>query len=129
VTVPSAPLGYYWGDDSYGVSRAPDDLAARLAGDGEPLYRVRLTGNSTTADEIGEKVATSTMFGGGTLVVVAEPAPLVATKPLAARLAATLAAIAPGNGLAFLGTATTLALTVVMVLNLSLTIRARKVKP
>lgn len=102
MTVPSAPLGYYWGDDSYGVSRAPDDLAARLAGDGEPLYRVRLTGNSTTADEIGEKVATSTMFGGGTLVVVAEPAPLVATKPLAARLAATLAAIAPGNGLAFL---------------------------
>jgi DNA polymerase III delta subunit len=102
MTVPTAPLGYYWGDDSYGVSRGPDALAVRLAGDGEPLYRVRLTGSSTTASEIGEKVATSTMFGGGTLVVVAEPAPLVSTKPLAARLAETLAAIAPGNGLAFL---------------------------
>jgi DNA polymerase III delta subunit len=102
VTAPTAPLGYYWGDDSYSVSRGPDALAARLAGDGEPLYRVRLTGNDTTAEEISEKVATSTMFGGGTLVMVAEPAPLVATKPLAARMAETIAAIAPGNGLAFL---------------------------
>jgi DNA polymerase III delta subunit len=102
VTAPTAPLGYYWGDDSYSVSRGPDALAARLAGDGEPLYRVRLTGSSTTAEEITEKVATSTMFGGGTLVVVAEPGPLVSTKPLAARLTETLGAIAPGNGLAFL---------------------------
>jgi DNA polymerase III delta subunit len=102
VTAPTAPLGYYWGDDSYSVSRGPDALAARLAGDGLPLYVVRLAGNSTTAEEISEKVATSTMFGGGTLVVVAEPGPLVSTKPLAARLMDTLAAIAPGNGLAFL---------------------------
>ena len=102
MTAPTAPLGYYWGDDSYSVSRGPDALAARLAGDGLPLYVVRLAGNSTTAEEISEKVATSTMFGGGTLVVVAEPGPLVSTKPLAARLMDTLAAIAPGNGLAFL---------------------------
>lgn len=102
MTAPTAPLGYYWGDDSYSVSRGPDALAARLAGDGPPLYLIRLTGNSTTAEEIAEKVATSTMFGGGTLVVVAEPAPLVSTKPLAARLTETLGAIAPGNGLAFL---------------------------
>jgi DNA polymerase-3 subunit delta len=47
-------------------------------------------------------VATATLFGGGTLVVVTDPAPLVATKPLAARLAETLTAVAPGNGLAFL---------------------------
>ena len=44
------------------------------------------------------------MFGGGTLVIVAEPAPLVSTKPLAARLHETLAMVAPGNGLAFLDT-------------------------
>jgi hypothetical protein len=49
-------------------------------------------------------VATATLFGGGTLVVVSEPAPLVATKPLAARLTETLSAVAPGNGLAFLDT-------------------------
>ena len=99
---PSAPLGYYWGDDSYSVARGPDALAARLAGDGMALDRVRLSGNSTSADEIAERVATATMFGGGTLVIVAEPAPLVSTKPLAARLAAVLDTVADGNGLAFL---------------------------
>ena len=103
----TAPLGYYWGDDSYGVNHAPDSLNARLAGDGPPLDRLRLSGSgpaATSAAEIGEKVATATLFGGGTLVVVTDPAPLVATKPLAARLAETLAAVAPGNGLAFLDT-------------------------
>jgi DNA polymerase III delta subunit len=44
------------------------------------------------------------MFGGGTLVIVSEPGPLVSTKPLAARLAQALEAVADGNGLAFLDT-------------------------
>ncbi|MGD0861889.1 MAG: DNA polymerase III subunit delta [Candidatus Limnocylindrales bacterium] len=101
---PSAPLGYYWGDDSYGVERGPNALAARLAGDGPALGRVRLSGGSTSADEIAERVATATMFGGGTLVIVSDPAPLVSTKPLAAALADVLGAVAEGNGLAFLDT-------------------------
>ena len=101
---PTAPHGYNWGDDSYAVNHAPDGLAARLAGDGPPLDRLRLNGTATSAAEIAEKVATATLFGGGTLVVVAEPAPLVATKPLAALLVETLGAVAPGNGLAFLDT-------------------------
>lgn len=99
---PTAPLGYYWGDDSYSVGHGPDGLAARLAGDGPPLERMRLGGADTTADEIIERVATSTLFGGGTLVVVVDPAPLLATRPLATRLVETLGAVAPGNGLAFL---------------------------
>jgi DNA polymerase III delta subunit len=99
---PTAPLGYYWGDDSYGVNHAPDVLAARLADGGQLLERLRLTGATTTAAEIAEKVATGTLFGGGTLVVVSEPAPLVASKPLAAALAQALEAVATGNGLAFL---------------------------
>jgi DNA polymerase-3 subunit delta len=101
---PTAPLAYFWGDDSYGVNHAPDAMAARLAGDGTPLDRLRMSGSSTSAAEIAEKVATATMFGGGTLVVVSEPAPLVATKPLAAALTEALGAVAPGNGLAFLDT-------------------------
>jgi DNA polymerase III delta subunit len=101
---PTAPLGFYWGDDAYGVARGPDALATRLAGDGPPLDRVRLGGATTTADEIAEKVATATLFGGGTLVVIAEPAPLIATKALAARMVETLATVAAGNGLAFLDT-------------------------
>src|SRR5664280_484539 len=103
-TGPTAPLRYYWLDDSYSVGHGPDALAARLAGDGPPLERMRLTGATTSADEIAERVATATLFGGGTLVVVAEPAPLIATKPLAARLVETLGAVATGNGLAFLDT-------------------------
>jgi len=97
-----APLGYYWGDDAYGVNHAPDGLAARLAGEGPPLDRLRLTGSSTSAAEIAEKVATATLFGGGTLVVVSDPAPLVTTKALAAALVEALSSVAPGNCLAFL---------------------------
>jgi DNA polymerase III delta subunit len=105
MSAPSAPLGYYWGDDAYSVARGPDALATRLAGDGgAPLDRVRLSGADTTADEIAQRVATATMFGGGTLVIVAEPAPLVSTKPLAVRLHEALTAVADGNGLAFLDT-------------------------
>jgi DNA polymerase III delta subunit len=100
---PTAPLAYYWGEDSYGVNHAPDLLAARLAGDGEPLDRVRMSGSdpSVNPSTIAERVATATLFGGGTLVVVVDPAPLVATKPLAARMQEVLASVAPGNGLAF----------------------------
>jgi DNA polymerase III delta subunit len=101
---PTAPLGYYWGDDSYGINHAPNSLAARLAGDGPPLERLRLTGDSTSAADISEKVATGTLFGGGTLVVVSEPAKLVDSKPKAVLLAQAIAAVAPGNGLAFLDT-------------------------
>ncbi len=49
-------------------------------------------------------MATATLFGGGALVVIAEPGPLVATKPLQARTVELLGAVAPGNGLAFLDT-------------------------
>jgi DNA polymerase III delta subunit len=101
---PSAPIGYYWGDDSYSVSHGPDALAARVAGDGPPLERMRLSGASTNADEIMERVATATLFGGGTLVVVAEPAPLVASKALVAKMARVLESVATGNALAFLDT-------------------------
>jgi DNA polymerase III delta subunit len=101
---PTAPIGYYWGDDAYGVNHAPDGLAVRLAEGGQPLERLRLTGATSSAAEIAEKVATATLFGGGTLVVVSEPAPLVASKPLAAALAQAIEAVASGNGLAFLDT-------------------------
>jgi DNA polymerase III delta subunit len=104
MTGPAAPLGYYWGDDAYGVSHGPDALGTRLAAGGQPLERVRLAGSATSHADIAEKVATATLFGGGALVIVSEPGPLVATKPLAAKMAETLNAVAPGNGLAFLDT-------------------------
>ena len=97
-----APLGYYWGEDSYGISHGPDALGVRVAAGGPPLDRIRVTGSSASHAEISEKVATATLFGGGALVVVSDPAALVATKPLQAAMAETIASVAPGNALAFL---------------------------
>jgi DNA polymerase III delta subunit len=76
-----ASLAYYWGDDSYSAGRGPEALAKRLADDGLPLDLVRLNGNATSADEILMYVATAPMFGGGTVVVIHEPGPLVNSKP------------------------------------------------
>lgn len=101
-SAPSAPIAYYWGEDAYGVTHGPDALAARLAAGGPPPERIRLAGSSASHAEIAERVATTTLFGGGSLVVVSEPGPLVATKQLQARMAEVLTAVAPGNGLAFL---------------------------
>jgi len=97
-----APLGYYWGEDAYGISHGPDALATRVAAGGPPLERVRVAGSSTSHAEIGERVATATLFGGGALVVVSDPGPLVATKALQAAMQETIASVAPGNALAFL---------------------------
>ena len=100
-----APLGYYWGDDAYSIGRAPESLARRLAGDGSPLDGVRLAGSATTLEEIAEKVATATLFGGGTLVVIGGPAPLMPGKAAVERMVALLGEVAAGNGLAFLDVA------------------------
>ena len=100
----TAPIGYYWGDDAYSVGHGPDALALQLAADGQPLDRLRLAGASTTIDEIAEKVATGTLFGGGTLVVVAEPSPLMPGRIDLERLIRVLGEVAEGNGLAFADT-------------------------
>jgi DNA polymerase III delta subunit len=98
----SAPLAVFWGDDGYGLEAAVDGVAARLAGpDGAGPGRRRLLGATTSAAEIAELVATSPLFGGGTLVVVADPYPLVRSEESAAALRRTLDQVAPGNGLVF----------------------------
>ena len=54
------------------------------------------------ASLIGERVATGTLFGGGTIVVVAEPLPLIRGAEGREALAAVLPTLAPGNALVFL---------------------------
>ncbi len=100
----SAPLGYFWGDDGYGLDAAAAALGLRVAGGATapPLSRWRATGASTRASEILERVATGTLFGGGTLAIVEEPGPLLRSKTDREALVATLAAVAPGNALVFL---------------------------
>lgn len=96
-------LGYFWGDDGYGLDRAAARLAKRIGeAAGEPLETWRVRGDQTSAPEIAERVGTQPMFGGGTLVLVTEPVPLARTIDLREVLLPVLRNVAPGNALVFL---------------------------
>jgi DNA polymerase III delta subunit len=62
----------------------------------------RMTGASTRLAEIIERVATATFFGGGALVLVEDPSPLVRTKADRDALLAAVSTVAQGNALVFL---------------------------
>lgn len=95
-------LGYYWGDDEYGLEAAALALGRRAAGPGgEPPRPWRTTGSAGRAADVAERVATATLFGGGTLVIVEEPGPLVRSKAERDALLAAIGTLAPGNALAF----------------------------
>ncbi len=96
-------LAYFWGDDLHALERAADAVGASLAaGTDAPLERWRTSGEAATAADIAERVATAPLFGGGTLVTVAEPAPLLRSKADRDALVAVLGQVAPGNGLVFI---------------------------
>ena len=105
-------LGYFWGDDDYALEQATDRLAARMAAeDGEPVERWRVRGDARTAVDAAERIAqiaerlgTAPFFGGGTLVVVAEPGGLARWKKERPTITDVIGAVAPGNGLAFVET-------------------------
>ena len=88
----TAPVAYFWGDDTYGLERAAAAQGERLADGGEPLEVRQVPGEQTSPAEINERVGTAPMFSGGTLVVVSEPYPLVRAREglyAAATMAAT----------------------------------------
>jgi hypothetical protein len=71
-------IAYYRGDDGYSIDRAVTGLARRFEQEsGARPERWRATGAETDAAQIGMRVATATMFGGGTIAVVTDPAPLL----------------------------------------------------
>ncbi|HYN49109.1 MAG TPA: hypothetical protein VER83_09610, partial [Candidatus Nanopelagicales bacterium] len=91
----STTLGYYWGDDEYGLEAAAVALGRRAAGmGGEPPVTWRTSGSVTRAAEIAERVATGMLFGGGTLVIVEDPGPLVRAKAEREALLAAIASLA-----------------------------------
>jgi competence protein ComEC len=96
------PLGYFRGDDGYGLEAAAAALGRDAAAGGPPLTPWHVSGTTTRVAEITERVATATLFGGGTLVVVDDPSPLLRARADREALLATLGAVAPGNALAFL---------------------------
>ena len=94
-------LAYYHGDDAYGLDRAADAVVAGLATDG-PVDRWWVAGDATTTGRLAERLATGSLFGGGTVAIVAEPGPLVRSKDDRATMASLFEQVAPGNGLVFL---------------------------
>jgi DNA polymerase III delta subunit len=99
---PSAPIGYYHGIDRFLLAAAADELGRRLAGPGgEPLERWQPRNPGDASIElITERVATGSMFGGGTLAVL-DPVPHLRSKDGRAGLLAVIEVVAPGNALAF----------------------------
>jgi DNA polymerase III delta subunit len=97
----SAALAYFYGDDTFGLGRAAEAVYQRMDGDGAGIERWRVTGDATSVGRIAERVATGSLFGGGTLVTVSEPGPLLRSREDRDALVGLLPAIAPGNGLVF----------------------------
>jgi DNA polymerase III delta subunit len=99
----SAPnLGYFFGDDGYGLDRAADGIFDRLAAEAPGLERWRVSGDATSPGRIAERVATGSLFGGGTLVVALDPGPLVRSGGDRDELIGVIDLVAAGNGLVFL---------------------------
>jgi DNA polymerase III delta subunit len=95
-------LAYYRGDDGWSLDRAADRFARRLEDDaGERPQRWRVPGAETSVASIGERVATAPLFGGGTVAIVVDPAPLLRAKAEREALEASLRTVAPGNALVF----------------------------
>ncbi len=102
-TTPTAPLGYYLGVDRYLLDGAALGLGSRVAGpDGEPLSHRRVKGTETSVSAIAEQIGTGSLFGGGTLVVVVDPGPLLRSKAGREALFGIVGLVAPGNALAFI---------------------------
>jgi DNA polymerase III delta subunit len=101
----TAPLGYFWGDDGYGLERAALGLGSRVAAADGPdihLERWRTTGSLATPEAILERIATATMFGGGTLAIVSEPQPMIRSRAGLDAVRGLLGSVAPGNALVFI---------------------------
>jgi DNA polymerase III delta subunit len=96
-------IAYFRGDDGYTMDAAVASLASRLeAESGTPPDRWRTAGADTDAGAIGMRVATAPLFGGGTVAVVVDPAPLLRSKAEREALEGAIRTVAPGNALVFI---------------------------
>jgi DNA polymerase III delta subunit len=101
----TVPLAYVWGDDEYAIERVVGEFAGRLATEsGSPLERWDLRVERTRAAgqvaDLGERLGTGVMFGGGTLAVAFNLGVAAPSKAGKDALIAMLGLIQPGNALA-----------------------------
>lgn len=102
--IPRVPVAYFWGDDAYGIDAATEQFRTddRQFPQGAPeRWRIRADPASAAriVGEIRERLATGSMFGGGTLAIVAEPGHLVRRREDRDALLGVLGLLADGNGL------------------------------
>ena len=76
----TAPLAYYWGDDAYGLEAAVEALRndpARFPGGPPERWRpeAERTEPGRLLGEIRERLATGSMFGGGSLAILRSTSP------------------------------------------------------
>ncbi len=107
-------LAYLWGEDAFGIDRAAREWAAAQSASVGPMetWRVSLDESDTegasaarrrarTLDAIEQHLATAPLFGGGTIVLVRQPAGLLAETQSRERLVRMVAQVPPGNALCF----------------------------
>ncbi|HET9346411.1 MAG TPA: DNA polymerase III subunit delta [Candidatus Limnocylindrales bacterium] len=102
----SAPIAYYWGDDDLASSRAVIRLAEAIAARHGGLverFELRADRNQAAAQiaELHQRVATQSMFGGGSLAVVTNAGALTVRNEDRDALVAVLPLVAPGSGVVF----------------------------
>lgn len=114
-------LAYFWGQDAFGLEQAAQALAAELAAQtGQPLDVWRTSGEeddpaavagggdgaarrrARVLDQVEQRLSTSPLFGGGTLVVVRQPGSLLREGAARERLISLLGRVGGGNALCFL---------------------------
>lgn len=101
----AAPLGFYWGDDELAAERAVGRLRESIAAEsGGPVERFDVRGDRTQAasliGQLHERLATASLFGGGSLGVVTNVGALTVKSEDRDAFLALLTVVAPGNGLA-----------------------------
>jgi DNA polymerase III delta subunit len=113
--VTNPALAYFWGEDAFSLDRAADGFAKQLATEaGGPLDVWRTTADEDDGDsggsgkrrakvieQVEQRLATSPMFSGGTIVVLRQPASLLRESTAREQLVRLLDGVAPGNALAF----------------------------
>ena len=101
----TARVAYLFGDDDLSIDREVRRFGAVLAAGGETLERWDLRGSRTSAAtqiaEVHGRVATVTMFGGGTMAVVANPGALAVRNEDREALIGLVSLVADGNALVF----------------------------
>ena len=100
----TARLAYFWGDDAFGLEAAVETFrkdATRFPEGTPDRWRPEERPESgRLLGEIRERLATGSMFGSGSLAIVPGLGAQVRSTAGKEELAAILATVAPGNGLA-----------------------------